>query len=99
MLVATEPGAIAKLYFKGTAVGILVVAGPDVGVLEFSINGRPYESLDQFTRWSNRLHIPWAYILDADLTYGDHELVLRTTGKKNPQSGGHAARIVKFLVN
>lgn len=99
MLVATEPGAIVKLYFKGTAVGILVVAGPDVGVLEFSINGRPYESLDQFTRWSNRLHIPWAYILDADLPHGDHELVLRTTSKKNAESGGHAARIVKFLVN
>jgi lysophospholipase L1-like esterase len=99
MLVATEPGAIVKLYFKGTAVGILVVAGPDVGVLEYSINGGAYQSLDQFTRWSNRLHIPWAYILEADLPHGDHELVLRTTSRKNAESTGHAARIVKFLVN
>ena len=99
MLVATEPGAIVKLHFKGTAVGILVVAGPDVGVLEYSINGGPYRSVDQFTQWSERLHIPWAYMLEADLAQGEHELTLRTTGMKNPDSRGHACRIVKFLVN
>ena len=99
MLVATEPGAILKLYFKGTAVGLLVVAGPDVGVLEYGINGGPYRAVDQFTRWSEGLHIPWAYILEADLAQGEHELTLRTTSKKNPDSQGYAGRIVKFLVN
>ena len=99
MLVATEPGAILKLYFKGTAVGILVVAGPDVGILEFRINGGPYRAVDQFTQWSDRLHIPWAYILEADLAQGEHELTLRTTSKKNADSRGYSARIVKFLVN
>ena len=99
MLVATEPGAILKLYFKGTAVGILVVAGPDVGVLEYRINGGPYRAVDQFTRWSEHLHIPWAYILEADLAQGEHELTLRTTSKKNADSRGYAARIVKFLAN
>ena len=99
MLVATEPGAILKLYFKGTAVGLLVVAGPDVGVLEYRINGGPYRAVDQFTQWSEGLHIPWAYLLEADLAQGEHELTLRTTSKKNTDSHGHAARIVKFLAN
>ncbi len=99
MLVATEPGAILKLYFKGTAVGLLVVAGPDVGVLEYRINGGPYRAVDQFTQWSGRLHIPWAYLLEADLPQGEHELTLRTTSRKNVDSKGHAARIVKFLTN
>ncbi len=99
MLVATEPGAVLKLYFKGSAIGILVVAGPDVGVLEYRVNGGPYRSVDQFTPWSKQLHIPWAYLLEADLPKGEHELTLRTTGKKNADSKGHAGRIVKFLVN
>lgn len=99
MLVAEEPNAALRLEFTGTAVGILVVAGPDVGVLEFSIDGRPPERVDQFTQWSADLHIPWAYMLDADLGPGAHELVLRTTGEKHPKSQGHAARIVRFLVN
>ena len=99
MLIATEPGAILKLHFRGTAVGLLVAAGPDVGVLEFSVNGSPYRAVDQFTRWSAGLHIPWAYVLDADLPDGEHELVLRTTAMKNEKSVGHAARIVAFMAN
>lgn len=99
MLIAEEPGAILKLHFRGTAVGLLVAAGPDVGVLEFSINGGPYRPVDQFTRWSAGLHIPWAYMLDAELPQGEHELVLRTTARKNEKSQGHAARIVAFMAN
>jgi hypothetical protein len=99
MLIAEEPGAILKLHFKGTAVGLLVAAGPDVGVFEFSINGGPYRSVDQFTQWSAGLHIPWAYMLDADLPQGEHELVLRTTVQKNEKSKGYAARIVAFMAN
>ena len=99
MLVAEEPGAVLKLDFTGTAVGLLVVAGPDVGLLEFQVDGGPFREVDQLTQWSGHLHIPWAYMLDADLEPGQHELILRTSDKKNPKSRGHAARIVKFLVN
>ncbi len=99
MLIAEEPGAILKLHFKGTGVGLLVAAGPDVGVLEFSVNGGPYRSVDQFTKWSAGLHIPWAYMLDADLPQGEHELVLRTTAQKNKKSKGYAARIVAIMAN
>jgi lysophospholipase L1-like esterase len=99
MLIAEDPGAILKLHFRGSAVGLLVAAGPDVGVLEFSINGSPYRPVDQFTKWSAGLHIPWAYMLDAELPQGEHELVLRTTARKNEKSQGHAARIVAFMAN
>jgi len=99
MLVAEEPGATLKLAFSGTAVGLLVVAGPDVGILDFSIDDGPAKRVDQFTEWSADLHIPWAYILDADLAPGNHELTLRTTGEKNTKSKGCAIRIVKFLAN
>ena len=99
MLVAEEPDAVLRLKFNGTAVGLLVVAGPDTGILEYRVDGGEFQRLDQFTQWSPKLHIPWAYMLATELTDGEHELTLRTTNKKNPDSLGHAARIVKFLVN
>jgi len=99
MLVATEPGAELRLSFEGTAVGLLVAAGPDVGIVEFAIDGGRTRRVDQFTRWSTGLHIPWAYMLDDDLEPGRHELVLRTTDQKHTESRGHAARIVAFLAN
>ncbi len=99
MLVAEKPGATLKFKFNGTAVGMFVVAGLDAGNVEFSIDGGPTRTLDQFTRWSGGLYLPWAYVLDADLAPGDHELTLTIAKSKNPKSRGTTARIVKFLVN
>ncbi len=98
-LEALKPGAAFAFDFEGTAVGLRVVAGPDVGMLEYSIDGEAYEPLDQFTPWSERLHIPWAYMLATDLKPGGHRLELRISDKKNEKSTGHAARIQEFLVN
>ena len=99
MLVAKEAKATLKLKFEGTAIGLLEVAGPDVGIIEYSIDSSEFAQLDQFTRWSGHLHIPWAYMLNTDLKAGEHELILRTTGKKNANSKGTAARIAAFLAN
>jgi lysophospholipase L1-like esterase len=99
MLIAEHPGAVLGLRFEGTAVGIVVVAGPDVGMVEFSIDDGPFRRLDQYTQWSSYLHIPWAYMLAADLERGNHALTLRTIDQKNPKSQGHAVRIVKFIAN
>jgi len=99
MLEATEPGAVLTLKFRGTAVGILVTAGPDVGVLEYTIDGGEARRVEQFTQWSEGLHIPWAYMLDAELSRGAHTLELRTTDQKNEKSKGYAVRLVQFLVN
>ncbi|MBN1346595.1 MAG: SGNH/GDSL hydrolase family protein [Phycisphaerae bacterium] len=99
MLVADKPGATLKLDFSGTAVGVLVAAGFDAGILEFTVDDGPVRRVDQYTQWSHSLHIPWAYILDADLAPGQHALTLRIAAEKNPKSEGNAARIVSFLVN
>jgi lysophospholipase L1-like esterase len=99
LLTTETPGAALKLNFSGTAIGLLVIAGPDVGIIEYSIDNGPLKKLDLFTRWSSHLHIPWAYILDAELESGTHVLILRTTDRKNKQSHGFSSRIVKFLAN
>jgi hypothetical protein len=89
--VGDAPGAVLTLPFEGTGIGLFVTAGPDAGVVEFSVDGGAWRRQELSTKWSKGLHIPWAYVLDGDLAEGRHELRLRMA------SG--VARIVHFLVN
>ncbi|MBK8502619.1 MAG: prolyl oligopeptidase family serine peptidase [Saprospiraceae bacterium] len=99
VLLAEKPGAIFSLNFKGRAIGILVAAGPDVGIVEYSIDGSYYKKIDQFTQWSGGLHLPWLYILEDELANTEHHLVFRITDHKNVNSTGHSCRIFGFAVN
>lgn len=97
MLVVDTPGAVHRYRFEGYAPGILVVAGPDAGMVEFCIDGGAFRRQDLFTRCSSSLHIPWAYVLEAGLTPGPHERTLRASSYSNAGSLGHAVRIVHLL--
>jgi lysophospholipase L1-like esterase len=99
MLVADAPGAECRFVFEGSAVGIFVAAGPDAGEVEYTIDGGPVRTQNLFTEWSGSLHIPWAYVLDADLSPGRHELVMRVAAGSDTRSKGHAVRITQMLVN
>lgn len=99
MLVATAPGSQFRLPFNGTAIGIAIVSGGDAGILEYSIDGKPYAKLDLYTRWSGQLHLPWYLLLGADLNPGKHTLNLKISADKNANSNGNACRIVYFLLN
>lgn len=98
-LVGAEPGASFVLPFAGTAVGILVAAGPDAGRIAYEVDGRRYPSLDAFTPWSKNLHLPWALVLADGLRPGPHLLKVRLLPEHAPDSKGTALRILHFLVN
>lgn len=100
MLMADTPGASLHFAFEGTAIGLWVAAGPDAGVIEYRIDGGPPRQIDLFTDWSAMLHLPWAYILAADLAPGAHTLDLRVVAPAADRThGGNAVRIAHFLVN
>lgn len=99
ILEATEPGAVFKLKFKGKAIGLFITSGPDAGMVEYSIDGADYKTADQFTQWSNQLHLPWVIMLDDELQDGKHTLMLRIAQSKNSKSKGNACRIHQFIVN
>lgn len=99
MLVSTQPGSELTLDFKGNAIGIAVVSGADVGIINYSIDGKPEQEIDLYTKWSKSLHLPWYLVLGNDLAHGHHELKLTISGSKNENSKGNSARIAHFLVN
>ena len=99
ILEATQPGALLKLKFTGTAIGLFVTSGPDAGILEYSIDGADFKRADQFTQWSDQLHLPWLIILEDQLPDGKHILQLKVSAEKNKRSTGYACRIHQFAVN
>lgn len=108
VLCGTKPGDQLALKFKGTAVGIAVVSGPDAGVIRYQIDGGPFKTMDLYTRWSSSLHLPWYEILGDGLADKAHvlKLVIAAAAKKTSPNGAQASgepgtsvRIVHFLVN
>jgi hypothetical protein len=98
-LVGEKSGATLHLRFTGTAAGVFVASGPDAGMIEYSIDGANVEVRDLYTKWSAKLHLPWAQVLAANLPPGEHDLMLRIASGHNDKSKGTAVRIIHFLVN
>lgn len=99
VLEAKSSGAVLSLSFRGTAVGMAVVSGPDAGIVEYSIDGKPYQQIDLYTQWSKSLYLPWYVLFLGDLKDKKHELRLLVSQDKNPASKGTTCQIVHFLVN
>ncbi len=97
MLSATDPGAELSLDFEGTAVGAYVVAGPDAGIIDSSVDGGPFAPVNLFHNYSKGLHYPRTVMFATDLKPGKHSVVLRVASDTN--STGHAARIMRFVAN
>ena len=99
LLSATKPGAELTLLFEGRAVGAYLLAGPDAGTVEASVDGGSFTATDLYHRYSKTLHYPRTVMFAADLVPGRHTLVLRLSAAKNAQSTGTAARILQFMAN
>jgi lysophospholipase L1-like esterase len=99
LLAASQPGAELTLKFTGTAVGAYVLAGPDAGIVEATIDNGPPKKVDLYHRFSRGLHYPRTVVFLGDLEPGEHTLRLRISDEKNKASEGHAARILQFAAN
>ncbi len=97
MLSATEPGAEITLEFEGTAIGAFVLAGPDAGMVEVSVDGEPARTINLFGSYSSGFQYPWTVMLGTDLKPGKHQVVLRLSDKTSKT--GHTMRIMEFCVN
>jgi len=97
LLCASKPDAKMTLDFEGTAIGAYVLAGPDAGIVETSVDGGPYKPFNLFHSFSMGLHYPRTLVFDADLKPGEHTLRLRVSLEKDEQSTGHAMRVLYFV--
>jgi sialidase-1 len=99
MLVGEYPGEAIRFDFKGNAVGIAVAAGPNAGIIEYRIDGSSWKKQDLFTKWSNRLYLPWYYTLASGLKSKRHTLYIRLTNDKKQESTGKKCILRYFYYN
>ena len=97
MLITTEYDQPLTFEFKGQAVGIAVASGFDAGIIKYRIDEGVWKELNLKTRWSDYLHLPWYYTLEAEIQSGVYtlELKLLSPGDDNAT----ACRIRYFYVN
>lgn len=99
MLVGEYPGRVVKFHFEGNAVGIAVAAGPDAGIIEYSIDNSDWKRKDLYTQWSKDLYLPWYFILASGLKNKMHTLQIRLVKEKNVESIGTKCILRYFFVN
>lgn len=99
VLAGEEAGASFTFRFRGNAVGIATVSGPDAGMIRYKIDGKASKTVDLYTQWSKSLHLPWYLVLGDNLTDKKHKVEIEILAQKNKLSLGNACRIVHFLVN
>ncbi|MBL9154149.1 MAG: SGNH/GDSL hydrolase family protein [Verrucomicrobiales bacterium] len=98
MLRTTEPGAMLYVDFVGRALTAFVLAGPDAGTLEVSVDGGAWRPVTLFHAFSNQLHYPRSVVLADGLSAGFHQIALRTAEASPPGSTGTAAAILKLAI-
>ncbi|WP_153558611.1 SGNH/GDSL hydrolase family protein [Roseimaritima sediminicola] len=96
---STRPGATLRLEFTGSAIGAFVLAGPDAGQVEVSIDGGPFRTVELYHHYSRGLHYPRTVMFATDLEPVPHEMTLRVGQEHAEASEGHAVRIMQFTVN
>ena len=99
ILRAEDPGTTLYLNFQGKSVGAFILAGPDAGIIEASVDGGPWQEYILYHSYSGGLNYTRSVIFAVDLSLGPHQLVLRVSDKKPDKSKGNAVSILYFEVN
>lgn len=95
-----EAGDYFYYTFSGNMLGAFVLAGPDAGILEVSIDGGEWSAVDLYhEKYSKGLNYPRSVLLADGLSNAYHTAAIRVSAEKNEQSKGHAATILNIAVN
>lgn len=99
LFVADKAGAELAFSFTGTAAGMYVLAGPDAGAVEVSVDGKPWQRVELYHRFSRGLHYPRTVVLESGLPRQKHQVKVRVAAESHPNSKGHAVRVLHFTAS
>jgi len=98
LLVSDKAGAQIEYYFEGTVIGISYRTGPDCGIVECLIDGKPAPTPLTRVDSYNRTPQHGVRIIAGGLGPGEHKLTIRVLGEKNPKSSGNTVRLGYLLI-
>ena len=90
-MIGYKPGDSFDLLFTGSAIAIQVIAGPQAGIIEHSVDGSDWVEQDLFVEKNSfKLHLSRIYILREGLDpHVEHTLSVRISEKRNKLSKGN----------
>lgn len=91
-----EAGDYLYHTFAGSTFAAFVLAGPDAGVVEVSVDGGEWRQVDLHHPHSKGLNYPRTVLLAEGLSGTYHGIAIRTAGRRNPESVGNAATFLWF---
>ncbi len=98
LLVGDKANQEINVSFEGTVVGLSFRSGPDSGVIECLIDGKPAPApLKHIDLYSKEPTIG-TRIIAGGLSYGEHKLTIKIKAEKNPKSAGMIVRLGAFLI-
>ena len=99
MIEGLKPGSELGFAFEGTAVGAYILAGPDAGMVEVSIDGEAPRKVNLFHKHSANLHYPRTVMFADTLSDGKHTLRLKICEEMDEKASGQAFRALHFVLN
>src|SRR5262249_52273679 len=98
LLVSDHAGAQVEYYFDGVVIGVSYRTGPDGGIIECLIDGKPAPPpLGRIDTYSRTPQLG-ARITVGGLGPGEHKLTVRVLGEKNQKSSGNNVRLGYLLI-
>ncbi|MEK0313862.1 GDSL-type esterase/lipase family protein [Cohnella sp. 56] len=99
ILLGETPGDSLTLTLDGTKVGFVLLAGPDTGAVDISVDEGPAVTFDLFDSYCPKFYRPKIWLLGETLSPGPHTVRLSVAAQKNEESLGHSLHIWKFMEN
>jgi hypothetical protein len=98
LLASEKPNAQLECYFEGSVIGLTYRAGPDGGIFECLIDGKPAPApLNRIDTYAPTPRLQ-TRIIPGGLVASEHKLTIRVLSEKHPKSSGQQVRLGSLLV-
>ncbi|MNO25302.1 hypothetical protein D3C76_151360 [compost metagenome] len=94
-----DPEAEFSFTVTGQCAGLVLLYGPDSGILEYSLNGGPYAEINLFDDWCLNAYRPILALFPVQVERGVLRITVRNTEHKDSRSTGTGLRVLKLLYN
>ncbi|WP_342423851.1 SGNH/GDSL hydrolase family protein [Paenibacillus sp. FSL E2-0178] len=94
-----DPQAEFSFTVTGQGAGVVLLYGPDSGIVEYSLNGGPYAEVNLFDDWCLNAYRPILALFPVQEKRGVLQVTIRNTVHKDSRSTGTGLRVLKLLYN